>query len=68
MITIDYISLGIGFAIPCIILILYALFKPRKKKFDLHNLKKLVYDNGVKTKEVFDAFKELGDIFEEMEK
>ena len=39
----------------------------RKKKVDLYLLKKLVYDNGIKSKEVYEAFKELETIFKEME-
>ena len=46
--------------------IINKLINPRPK-IDLYNLKKLVYDGGVKSKEVYESFKKLEEIFKEME-
>ena len=68
MVTIDWGTAIVGIITGIISTLIFIwIIKPRKKKIDLHNLKKLVSDNGVKAKEIFDAFKELEDIFKEME-
>ena len=71
MVTIDWATQGIGVAVGIVVGFLGGLFIryvfKRKPKVDLHNLKKLVYDNAIKTKEVYESFKELEGIFKEME-
>lgn len=68
MIIINWISVGIGAGAIILLVFLYWIFKPTKKpKYDLHNLRKLIYDTGIKTKEVFDNIKQLESFFEEIE-
>ena len=40
----------------------------RKPQHDLHNFKKLVYDSGIKTMEVYKNLKELETAFNDIEK
>ena len=69
VLTIDWIVFGGGIFVGIIIgLAIWVMSRLRKPKIDLHNIKKLVYDNGIKSKEIFEAFKELESIFKEMEK
>jgi len=73
MMVIEYNSLGIGVLIGGVIIatgcILFSIFYKsiRKPKYDLHNLRKLVYDAGIKNQEVYKNIKELENVFKEIE-
>jgi hypothetical protein len=56
-----------GLALGMIIALIFVKVFKRKPKHDLHNLKKLVYDTGMKTREVYENIKELEKFFKEIE-
>jgi|TARA_Y100000310_G_scaffold159030_1_gene158455 hypothetical protein len=66
MVTIDWVSIGIGAGGIIVLGFIGWLFKPRRKQKDLHNLKKLVYETGVHTHEAYKNIKELEGLFKEM--
>jgi len=68
MITIDWISYGLGAATIALIWFLISSIKKLKKpKINLQNLKSTVQIAGNKTREVYKSLQELGTIFNEME-
>ena len=67
MITIDWISLLIGAGIVTLIVYLIWIIKPKKKKMGITNLKKIVYDAGIKQKEAYEGIKQLESFFKEVE-
>jgi len=67
-ITIDWLSLIIGAGSVIVLVLIYTLMRSiRKPKHDLHNLKALVYETGIKTNEVYKNIKELEKVFQEIE-
>lgn len=68
MITIDYISLGIGAGGILLIVYLIWIFKPKKRKVDISNLKSLVYETGLNINNAYKGIKELEKFFKEVEK
>ena len=66
MITIDWLSLGIGAASVTLIVYLYWLIKPKKKKMDIGNLQKLVYETGIHITKAYKGIKELEKFFKEV--
>jgi len=71
MVTIDWVSLGIGagvvFIMLVIPLVLGLLSYKKKPKYDLHNLIKIVQEAGEHTKEAYTRLQELGKAFNDMQ-
>ena len=67
MITIDWISLGIGAGVVTLIVYLIWIIKPKKKKTSIQNLKKLVYDTGLSLTEAYKVIKQLEKFFGDVE-
>ena len=67
MITIDWISLGIGAGVVTLIVYLIYILKPKKKKTSIQNLKKLVYDTGLSLTEAYKGIKQLEKFFGDVE-
>lgn len=66
--TIDMYSFLYGALIPILLLIfLFLRSKLKKKKYDLHNLKKIVYETGIHLKTSYENVKELEKFFNEVE-
>ena len=66
--SIDLKSFLIGAVIMMVVIgLLFLITRRKKPKYDLHNLKKLVFNAGIKTKEVYKSLLELERIFKEME-
>ena len=71
MISIDWISFGIGAGAALVLFVsLYIINKMFKKKpkHNLQKLKLLVYESGIKTKEVYKNMQELEEVFKDLEK
>jgi len=66
MITIDWTSLVIGAVAVLIVFYLIWILKPKKKKMDIQNLQKLVYDAGIHIAEAFKGIKELEKFFKDV--
>lgn len=64
------ISFAITISFIIIIVIVFAIISKikKKKKYDLHNLKKLCYDSGTKLLEAYKNIKELENAFIEIER
>jgi len=67
MITIDYTSLIIGACSVTLIVYLIWILKPKKKKTNIQNLRKLVYDTGVSLTEAYKGIKQLEKFFGDVE-
>ena len=67
MITIDWISLGIGAGVVTLIVYVLWILKPKKKKINIQNLKKLVYKTGLSLTEAYKGIKELEKFFGDVE-
>lgn len=69
MISIDYISFGIGAGLIIVLWIVLSTIKSfRKPKYSWAKLKGIVQDAGNQTKEVYKNLQDLGNAFNQMEK
>lgn len=67
---IDPISVAVGAGVIVALLVLAAILKKtfkKKPKVDLHNLRRKVYESGIKTKEVYENLLELEKMFKQIE-
>jgi hypothetical protein len=67
---IDPVSVAVGAGMVVVILVLGLVFKKlfkKKPRVDLYNLRKKVYESGIKTKEVYENLLELEKMFKQIE-